>query len=245
MDKQTREYCNKLIDRFGDNAKIAICYAFAAKNRYIVKTAMGYFPALCLTGPIASGKTGLSNATRQLGDNLIKIVETRNLEYDGKYRKLEDLLKAETVILETQDKFTEEIFSANTCMIILVMNSNGWTKEDAQKYREFLEYRRTYALAQCEKFYYDNVGVYYDNLVAETQNFRKIFDEAKSELKREVRKNYNEKFVGDITSWALIPAAYKFEMMREKQKETCPNFTYTDVMELCVKNIGHMLNRLK
>jgi len=65
-DISLKEYGLRLIDVFGDNAKIALCYYFASLFRdYIVKK-FNFFPLLNLFGPKGAGKTELAISLLQL-----------------------------------------------------------------------------------------------------------------------------------------------------------------------------------
>jgi DNA primase len=52
-----KEYAKKYVTVFGDNAKIALCYYFAAIFRDIIVRRFGIFPVLNMFGPKGAGKT--------------------------------------------------------------------------------------------------------------------------------------------------------------------------------------------
>jgi DNA primase catalytic core len=59
-DITLREYSSKLIQVFGDNATIALCFYFASLFRDIVIRKFNFYPILNLFGPKGSGKTELA-----------------------------------------------------------------------------------------------------------------------------------------------------------------------------------------
>ncbi len=57
-----RDYCNQLIEVFGDNAKIGICFYLATLFRDVVTAQSKSFPILNLFGPKGSGKSELGHS---------------------------------------------------------------------------------------------------------------------------------------------------------------------------------------
>lgn len=56
------QYCQSLVDVFGDNAKVGICFLLATLFRDIVFSCAKHFPLLNLFGPKGSGKSQLGHA---------------------------------------------------------------------------------------------------------------------------------------------------------------------------------------
>ena len=57
-----RDYAVKLIDVFGDNAKVGICFLLATLFRDVVAGFTKAFPILNLFGPVGSGKSELGHS---------------------------------------------------------------------------------------------------------------------------------------------------------------------------------------
>lgn len=63
IDKFTfREYAEKMIEVFGYNAKIGLCFLVAATFQDIIRKEAGFFPILYLNGPKGTGKTEMARA---------------------------------------------------------------------------------------------------------------------------------------------------------------------------------------
>ncbi|HNX92677.1 MAG TPA: DNA primase, partial [Syntrophomonas sp.] len=73
-----REYSKKYISVFGDNAKIVLCFYFAALFRDIIARRFGIFPILNLFGPKGAGKTACGESIIQFFGILAKAPNINN-----------------------------------------------------------------------------------------------------------------------------------------------------------------------
>jgi len=73
-----KEYSRKFVTVFGDNAKIALCFYFAALFRDIIVRRFGIFPILNLFGPKGAGKTACGESLVQFFGRLAKAPNLNN-----------------------------------------------------------------------------------------------------------------------------------------------------------------------
>lgn len=73
-----KEYAKKFVQVFGDNAKIALCFYFAAIFRDIVVKRFGVFPILNMFGPKGAGKTACAESLVQFFGRLSKSPNVHN-----------------------------------------------------------------------------------------------------------------------------------------------------------------------
>jgi hypothetical protein len=73
-----KEYAKKFVQVFGDNAKIALCYYFAALFRDIIVRRFGIFPILNMFGPKGAGKTACAESLVQFFGRLAKAPNVHN-----------------------------------------------------------------------------------------------------------------------------------------------------------------------
>jgi DNA primase catalytic core len=73
-----REYAKKFIAVFGDNAKISLCFYFAALYRDVIVRRFGIFPILNLFGPKGAGKTACGESLLQFFGTLVKAPNLNN-----------------------------------------------------------------------------------------------------------------------------------------------------------------------
>jgi len=73
-----KEYSRKFITVFGNNAKIALCFYFAALFRDVVVRRFGIFPILNMFGPKGAGKTACAESIVQFFGRLSKAPNVHN-----------------------------------------------------------------------------------------------------------------------------------------------------------------------
>ena len=73
-----KEYATKFVKVFGDNAKIALCFYFAAIFRDIIVKKYGNFPILNMFGPKGAGKTACAESLVQFFGRLSKAPNVHN-----------------------------------------------------------------------------------------------------------------------------------------------------------------------
>ena len=73
-----KEYSQKFVKVFGDNAKIALCFYFAAVFRDIIVKRFGIFPLLNMFGPKGAGKTACAESLVQFFGRLAKAPNVHN-----------------------------------------------------------------------------------------------------------------------------------------------------------------------
>jgi DNA primase len=73
-----KEYSRKFITVFGENARIALCFYFAAIFRDIVVRRFGIFPILNMFGPKGAGKTACAESIVQFFGRLAKAPNVHN-----------------------------------------------------------------------------------------------------------------------------------------------------------------------
>jgi DNA primase len=72
------EYAKKYINVFGENAKIALCFYFAALFRDLIVRRFGIFPILNMFGPKGAGKTACAESLCQFFGKLMKAPNVHN-----------------------------------------------------------------------------------------------------------------------------------------------------------------------
>ena len=73
-----KEYARQFIKVFGENAKIALCFYFAALFRDIIVAGSGNFPILNMFGPKGAGKTACAESLVQFFGRLAKAPNVHN-----------------------------------------------------------------------------------------------------------------------------------------------------------------------
>jgi len=73
-----KEYATKFVKVFGDNAKIALCFYFAAVFRDIIVKRYGNFPIINMFGPKGAGKTACAESLVQFFGRLSKAPNVHN-----------------------------------------------------------------------------------------------------------------------------------------------------------------------
>ena len=73
-----KEYARKCTNVFGDNAKIGLCFYFAAVFRDIIVRRFGIFPILNMFGPKGAGKTAFAESLVQFFGRLAKAPNVHN-----------------------------------------------------------------------------------------------------------------------------------------------------------------------
>jgi len=73
-----KEYAQKFVKVFGDNAKIALCFYFAALFRDVIVARFGIFPILNMFGPKGAGKTACAESLVQFFGMLAKAPNVHN-----------------------------------------------------------------------------------------------------------------------------------------------------------------------
>lgn len=77
----TKEYFTKIVEVFGDNAKVGLCFYLATLFRDIIKPKARFFPLLNIFGPKGSGKTELAETLMSffMVDNEPQNIETASV----------------------------------------------------------------------------------------------------------------------------------------------------------------------
>ena len=79
-DKITfRECAEKMIEVFGDNAKVGLCFLVAATFRKIIRDELSFFPILHLYGTIATGKTEMGHSLTSFFDTCPQRLNINNM----------------------------------------------------------------------------------------------------------------------------------------------------------------------
>ena len=99
------EYFTKIVDVFGDNAKVGLLFYIASLFRDIIKPKIQFFPILNIFGPKGSGKTQLAKTLTQF---FIDNPEPPNLE-SGTFAALSDSVASVSNALVHLDEYKNSI----------------------------------------------------------------------------------------------------------------------------------------
>lgn len=123
------EYSKKYIKVFGENAKIALCFYFAALFRDVIVQRFGIFPILNMFGPKGAGKTACAESLVQFFGRLVKSPNVHNTSKAA----LGDHVASSCNAIAHIDEYRNDIEMEKREFLKGLWDGSGRTKKDMER----------------------------------------------------------------------------------------------------------------